>query len=72
MFIPRLNVLKKSAEEAGSAVRTLIGLLRHIGVCDGSMEQGALRVDLNVSLVVFEFTQHNLGVCEVEVFVLVT
>jgi len=41
----------RSPEEAGEAVQKLIGLLKHIGACDGSMESGALRVDLNVSVV---------------------
>jgi aspartyl-tRNA(Asn)/glutamyl-tRNA(Gln) amidotransferase subunit B len=41
----------RSPEEAGDALRSLISLLRHIGVCDGHMESGSIRADLNVSLV---------------------
>jgi len=31
-------------------VRKLQVLLRHIGTCDGNMEEGSLRCDVNVSL----------------------
>ena len=41
----------RTPEEAGDALRTLISLLRHIGVCDGDMEKGSIRADLNISLV---------------------
>ena len=41
----------RSPEEAGDALRSLISLLRHVGVCDGNMERGSLRADLNISLV---------------------
>lgn len=40
----------RSAEEAGSLVRKMHQLVRHIGVCDGNMEEGSLRCDANVSL----------------------
>jgi len=40
----------RSADEAGAALSTLHQLLRHIGVCDGKMEEGSLRCDLNVSI----------------------
>lgn len=36
-------------EQAGVFVRKLQTLLRHLGVCTGDMETGALRVDVNVS-----------------------
>ena len=40
----------RSAEEAGAFVRKMHQLVRHIGVCDGNMEEGSLRCDANVSL----------------------
>eukprot|EP00566_Odontella_aurita_P005919 CAMPEP_0113525614 /NCGR_PEP_ID=MMETSP0015_2-20120614/265_1 /TAXON_ID=2838 /ORGANISM="Odontella" /LENGTH=582 /DNA_ID=CAMNT_0000423811 /DNA_START=382 /DNA_END=2130 /DNA_ORIENTATION=- /assembly_acc=CAM_ASM_000160 len=41
----------RSAHEAASVVATLQQLFRHIGTCDGKMEEGSLRCDLNVSVV---------------------
>lgn len=40
----------RSAAEAGALVRKMHQLVRHIGVCDGNMEEGSLRCDANVSL----------------------
>lgn len=40
----------RSGEEAASFVRTFQQLLRHIGTSDGNMEDGSLRVDVNVSV----------------------
>ena len=40
----------RSSIQAASAVETLRVLLRHIGTCDGKMEDGSLRCDLNVSV----------------------
>lgn len=40
----------RSAEEAMAFMRYLRGLLRYLGTCDGNMEQGSLRADVNVSL----------------------
>lgn len=37
-------------EDAADFVRCLQSLLRHVGVCDGNMERGSLRVDVNVSV----------------------
>ena len=39
-----------SPEEAGQYVTTLRALLRHIGTCDGNMQEGSLRADVNVSV----------------------
>mmetsp|Transcript_17824 Transcript_17824/g.28862 ORF Transcript_17824/g.28862 Transcript_17824/m.28862 type:complete len:508 (+) Transcript_17824:218-1741(+) len=39
-----------SAMEAGEFVRSIQNLLRTIGSCDGNMENGSLRVDVNVSV----------------------
>jgi aspartyl-tRNA(Asn)/glutamyl-tRNA(Gln) amidotransferase subunit B len=40
----------RSPEEAGAYVRKLRSLLRYIGTCDGNMEEGSLRCDVNVSV----------------------
>eukprot|EP01097_Dermamoeba_algensis_P011112 TRINITY_DN847_c0_g1_i4.p1 TRINITY_DN847_c0_g1~~TRINITY_DN847_c0_g1_i4.p1 ORF type:complete len:156 (+),score=30.91 TRINITY_DN847_c0_g1_i4:825-1292(+) len=40
----------RSSEEAGCYVRTLQSLLRHLGTCDGNMDEGSLRCDVNVSV----------------------
>ena len=40
----------RSAEEAGAYVRKLRAILRYLGTCDGNMEQGSLRCDVNVSV----------------------
>ena len=40
----------RSAEEAGLYLRKLRSILRHLGTCDGNMEEGSLRCDCNVSV----------------------
>lgn len=40
----------RSPAEAGQVMRQLQHLLRHLGVCDGNMEEGSMRCDLNVSV----------------------
>ena len=40
----------RSAEEAKTYVRKLRGILRKLGTCDGNMEEGSLRADVNVSV----------------------
>ncbi len=40
----------RSAEEARAYVTKLRTILRYIGSCDGNMEQGSLRADVNVSV----------------------
>ena len=40
----------RSPEEAGAYVRKLRTILRYLGTCDGNMEEGSLRVDVNVSV----------------------
>lgn len=40
----------RSAEEAAAYVAALRSLLRHVGSCDGNMQEGSLRVDVNVSV----------------------
>jgi aspartyl-tRNA(Asn)/glutamyl-tRNA(Gln) amidotransferase subunit B len=39
-----------SREEAMEFVKNLRSLLRYLGTCDGNMEQGSMRADVNVSL----------------------
>ena len=40
----------RSPEEAGAFVRKLRSILRYLGTCDGNMEQGSMRADVNVSV----------------------
>ncbi len=40
----------RSPAEAGEYVRKLRQLLRYVGSCDGNMEQGSMRADVNVSV----------------------
>ncbi len=40
----------RSAEEAKAYVSKLRTILRYLGTCDGNMEQGSLRADINVSV----------------------
>ena len=40
----------RSAEEAKAFIAKLRTILRYLGTCDGNMEQGSLRADINVSV----------------------
>ncbi len=40
----------RSAEQARAFVTKLRNILRYLGTCDGNMEQGSLRADVNVSV----------------------
>jgi len=40
----------RSPEEAGAYLSKLRQILRYLGTCDGNMEEGSLRVDVNVSV----------------------
>ena len=40
----------RSAAEAATYVRKLRSILRYLGTCDGNMEEGSLRADVNVSV----------------------
>ena len=40
----------RSPEEAGAYVRKIRSILRYLGTCDGNMEQGSMRADVNVSV----------------------
>ena len=40
----------RSPEEAGAYIKKLRSILRYLGTCDGNMEEGSLRADVNVSV----------------------
>ena len=40
----------RSAEEAGLYVRKVRTILRYLGTCDGNMDQGSMRCDVNISV----------------------
>ena len=40
----------RNAEQAGAYIRKLRAILRYLGTCDGNMEQGSMRCDVNVSV----------------------
>ncbi len=40
----------RTPEEAGAYVRKLRAILRYLGTCDGNMEEGSMRADVNVSV----------------------
>ena len=40
----------RDAEEAGIYLRKLRAILRYLGTCDGNMEEGSMRADVNVSV----------------------
>ncbi len=40
----------RNAEQAGAYVRKVRAILRYLGTCDGNMEQGSMRCDVNVSV----------------------
>lgn len=40
----------RGPEEAGAYLRKLRAIMRYLGTCDGNMEQGSMRCDINVSV----------------------
>src|SRR5690606_31278944 len=40
----------RSSEEAGAYLAKMRSILRYLGTCDGNMEQGSMRADVNVSV----------------------
>jgi aspartyl-tRNA(Asn)/glutamyl-tRNA(Gln) amidotransferase subunit B len=40
----------RSSEEAAAFLRKLRAILRYLGTCDGNMEEGSMRADVNVSV----------------------
>ena len=52
--VPLMEIVSKpdlrSAEEVGAYLRKLRSILRYLGTCDGNMEEGSMRCDVNVSV----------------------
>jgi len=52
--VPLMEIVSKpdlrSAEEVGLYLRKLRSILRYLGTCDGNMEEGSMRCDVNVSV----------------------
>ncbi len=40
----------RSSEEAAAYLKKLRGILRYLGTCDGNMDEGSMRADVNVSV----------------------
>jgi aspartyl-tRNA(Asn)/glutamyl-tRNA(Gln) amidotransferase subunit B len=40
----------RTSEEAGAYLRKLRSIMRYLGTCDGNMEEGSMRCDVNVSV----------------------
>ena len=40
----------RSPEEAGAYIKKLRSILRYVGTCDGNMQEGSMRCDVNVSV----------------------
>ena len=40
----------RSAEQAGAYMKKLRSIVRYLGTCDGNMEEGSMRADVNVSV----------------------
>ena len=56
VFLPDI----RSANDAASVVSTLRDIMRYIGTCDGRMEEGSLRCDLNISIAPLESKDNDL------------
>ncbi len=52
--VPLMEIVSKpdirGPEEAGAYLRKLRAILRYLGTCDGNMEEGSMRCDVNVSV----------------------
>ena len=46
-----------SAEEAGAFLTEIRKKVRHLGICDGNMEEGSMRCDANVSIMPVDATE---------------
>ncbi|MEQ9198673.1 MAG: Asp-tRNA(Asn)/Glu-tRNA(Gln) amidotransferase subunit GatB, partial [Rhodospirillales bacterium] len=55
----------RSPEEAGLYLRKLRSILRYLGTCDGNMEEGSMRADVNVSVRKVGDTELNTR-CEIK------
>jgi aspartyl-tRNA(Asn)/glutamyl-tRNA(Gln) amidotransferase subunit B len=49
----------RSANDAASVLSTLRDTMRYIGTCDGRMEEGSLRCDLNISIAPINFDEND-------------
>ncbi len=49
----------RSSEDAGAFVTEIRKLVRYLEICDGNMEEGSLRCDANVSVMLNEATQYG-------------
>ncbi len=49
----------RSSEDAGSLVAEVRKLVRYLDICDGNMEEGSLRCDANVSVMLNEATEYG-------------
>ncbi len=56
VFEPTLT----SPYQAAGVVKTVQELLRHVNVCDGNMDQGLLRCDVNTSVEIIDKTTNNI------------
>ncbi len=61
--VPLLEIVSepdmRSAREAVAYAKAIHGLVRHLGICDGNMQEGSFRIDANVS--VRPKGQHEFG-----------
>lgn len=48
--IKMLHLILQDGEEAAALVKELVLIVQRLGACSGKMEEGALRVDANVSI----------------------
>lgn len=64
--VPLLEIVTKpeitSAEEASAVVSEIRKLVRYLDICDGNMEEGSLRCDVNVSVMLKGATQYGTRV----------
>jgi aspartyl-tRNA(Asn)/glutamyl-tRNA(Gln) amidotransferase subunit B len=51
----------RSMVDAVTAVETLRLLLKHIGTCNGKLEEGSLRCDVNISIAALDIDNENNG-----------
>mgnify|MGYP003575457436 CR=1 FL=1 len=49
----------RSAEEAGAFLAEVRKLVRYLGVCDGNMEEGSLRCDANISVMLKDASEYG-------------
>lgn len=62
VFQPTLH----SSNDVAESIQFLRRLLRRLNVCDGKMEQGSIRADVNVSITPYNTTSDNTGRVEIK------